>query len=228
MKRSKGRRKRLKCKVDLEKAVKLVKQHPASQQLADVVRALLWLGAPKLFCQLVWIIGARCTDDETLGKLDVIELFAGKRAICRAAVERGLRALPCEIDDDKIYMDMVGPQGLTREALMGAPVLQALDSQNCSSQLAQRIPWCTREATPECPTICVVPKVCFMFANRALARPAPPMGTIHGEQGFLFAIFAVLCLLRDLGLGTMAPVCSSWVWLNRSTSGRSIRSPLGT
>lgn len=133
MKRSKGRRKRLKCKVDLAKAGKLVKQHPASRQLADVVRALLWLGAPKLFCQLVWIIGARCTDDETLGKVDVIELFAGKRAICRAAVERGLRALPCEIDDDKIYMDMVGPQGLTREALVGAPALQALDSQTAAA-----------------------------------------------------------------------------------------------
>ena len=145
MKRLQGARKRLKRKVNLEDAVKLVKQHTAPRQVADVVRALLWFGAPKLFCQLVWIIGARGIDDKTLGTIDVIEFFAGKRTICRAADKRGLRALPCDIDDDNIYMDMVGSQGLTREAFMGVPVLQALDSQNCNSPFAQRIPSCTRE-----------------------------------------------------------------------------------
>jgi hypothetical protein len=176
MKRLKaGRRiKRLKRKVSLESAVKFVRQHQASQQIADVVRALLWLGAPKLFCQLVWIIGAVGLDD-TLGKLDVIELFAGKRAICRAAVERGLQALPCEIDDDKIWMDMVGPRGLNRES-HGCSGLASHRLAKLQQPIRTTNPVVHRgAAAPECTNIFVVCKACCMFANRALSRTMHPM-----------------------------------------------------
>ncbi|CAL1133886.1 unnamed protein product [Cladocopium goreaui] len=45
--------------------------------------------------------------------------------------------------------------------------------------------------------------------------------------GFAYAISLVLRLRRTAGLCWLAPVCSTWVWINRSTSGRSRERPLG-
>lgn len=45
-------------------------------------------------------------------------------------------------------------------------------------------------------------------------------------NGFAYAIHLALSL-GDASQAVMAPVCSSWVWVNRSTSGRSIQRPLG-
>ena len=44
------------------------------------------------------------------------------------------------------------------------------------------------------------------------------------DDGFAIALMCVLCLVPGSGLLWMAPVCSSWVYLNRATSQRS---PLG-
>ena len=45
-------------------------------------------------------------------------------------------------------------------------------------------------------------------------------------HGFLHALTLAMSL-RDGGQSTNAPVCSSWTWINRSTSQRSVGKPLG-
>ena len=47
-----------------------------------------------------------------------------------------------------------------------------------------------------------------------------------GGCGFAAAVLLVLSLQRGGGFFA-APVCSSWVWLNRGTSRRAVWSPLG-
>lgn len=47
-----------------------------------------------------------------------------------------------------------------------------------------------------------------------------------GPLGFLVALRYALAL-RRLGMMWLAPVCSTWTWCNRHTSGRSLANPLG-
>ncbi|CAL1147042.1 unnamed protein product [Cladocopium goreaui] len=50
---------------------------------------------------------------------------------------------------------------------------------------------------------------------------------ILNPLGFCFALSLCIRLFKEAGLAWFAPVCSSWVWINRHTSGRSQERPLG-
>ena len=52
------------------------------------------------------------------------------------------------------------------------------------------------------------------------------MMDILGDKGFCYAVLLAL-KLRPGGFCMLAPVCSSWVFMNRGTSGRSRSSPVG-
>ena len=54
----------------------------------------------------------------------------------------------------------------------------------------------------------------------------PIMNDFLGAKGFGYAVWLVLSL-RLGAQSLLAPVCSSWVWVNRGTSKRSIFKPLG-
>lgn len=45
--------------------------------------------------------------------------------------------------------------------------------------------------------------------------------------GFAYGLALVMRLFQTAGLAWLAPVCSSWVWINRYTAGRSRSDPLG-
>ncbi|CAL1143856.1 unnamed protein product [Cladocopium goreaui] len=45
--------------------------------------------------------------------------------------------------------------------------------------------------------------------------------------GFAYGLACTIRLYKACGLNFEAPVCSTWIWLNRSTSGRSGDSPMG-
>eukprot|EP00959_Pyramimonas_sp_CCMP1952_P251332 5252312-Pyramimonas_sp.AAC.1 len=46
-----------------------------------------------------------------------------------------------------------------------------------------------------------------------------PLGFAH--------LIALAVALEEKGLNSNAPVCSSWVWVNRNTAGRRVDRPLG-
>ncbi len=52
------------------------------------------------------------------------------------------------------------------------------------------------------------------------------MQDILSDDGFV-TLLRFTCRLRRVGLAVLAPVCSSFCWLNRYTSGRSLIFPLG-
>lgn len=87
-------------------------------------------------------------------RLDLLEVFAGQKAVTRAARAAGRIAIGIEINDDMEYMDVMSAKGYAFVLAMG-------------------------------------------------------VGLRAGAQA------------------VMAPVCSSWTWMNRGTSQRSLATPLG-
>ncbi|CAE7735215.1 unnamed protein product [Symbiodinium necroappetens] len=55
----------------------------------------------------------------------------------------------------------------------------------------------------------------------------PVTEDIQSGLGFAYGLALTLRLFRNAGLNFEAPVCSTWVWVNRATSGRSRAYPLG-
>ena len=55
----------------------------------------------------------------------------------------------------------------------------------------------------------------------------PVLNDILTPYGFIYATTMVMSLDQRTGILWLATVCSSWVWMSRNSTGRSIRNPLG-
>ena len=49
---------------------------------------------------------------------------------------------------------------------------------------------------------------------------------LTADAGFIYALWLVMCLHPD-GLCWLATVCSSWIWMSRSSTGRTATTPMG-
>ena len=79
-----------------------------------IVKALCVMEAPMAFIQLVVMISNMY---ELLGKpLQLVEYFAGQKAVTKAALRHGRRAVGFEINDDS-SMDWMSPAGFLQMTL---------------------------------------------------------------------------------------------------------------
>ena len=176
-----------------------------------LLKALLFLNAPRCFLQLVVLVAAKFGD--TTSDLDLVEYFAGMKAVTREAAARGRAAVGFEIKDrfqtncPLGKPSFGGHEGGRRQKVQGGEGQHEL---KCSQTLDR-------------PEINIKP---FLHTLILCSKDQPEMMNFMGEQGYCFAIFLGL-KLRCASQSMLAPVCSSWVWMNRSTSGRSLSNIMG-
>ena len=103
-------------------------------ELAEVVRALVYLHAPSILVVLLCRMSLVGFDFKSC--LDALEICAGEHQVTRADWERGRRAVPFEIDFDEEVMDLLGDTGflvciaLSVQLILGG---KALAAPECSS-----------------------------------------------------------------------------------------------
>jgi hypothetical protein len=150
MHRCVGGRKRS-CAGTLPPRNKVPKVVDTKQSIGFDARALMERGVPRVLLRIMVSLSLL---DLPRTPIDVLELFAGARAVTRACQAIGLVSIPFEIKINPKFFDLCSP------------------------------------------------------------------------VGFLTALF--LCMrLKSNGMLWLAPVCSSWVFMNRGTSQRSWWNPLG-
>jgi len=182
---------------------------------------------------LIWEPSLEWTD------LDVVELFSGTAAITNACATAGLRSHGYDVEDPQAQAPIrstskafTSMQRDTRSAhLLRCGIPHGLRESEPAS--CEGPPLHEHAQTERDGVLCLVASLacfqshakpaCFewwMFCAAAAERHLPAMRS-------RLAVQMTLCIVSG-GLLWAAPVCSSWVFMSRGSTGRSATTPLGS